>query len=123
MHLACRTNSRVGDLGCEVGFENHGRRGLQDGALEQALRIGHCQQAVNGACTSGFAEDRNPLRVAAESGDVVPHPGESRNLVEQTAVGRSAVQLEEALEAQPVVDGHEDAALAGEHGAVVLRFG
>jgi hypothetical protein len=61
--------------------------------------------------------------VAAERVDVVAYPGQRGDPVEHAAVVGGVVEVEEALDAEPVADGHEDDAVAGEGGAVVPGAG
>ena len=52
---------------------------------------------------------------------VLPHPAQCGDDVEQAAVGGRPGDVEEAGDAEPVVEGDEDDAVAGEGGAVVQR--
>ena len=81
-----------GKLGCHQA----GRAGWQDvvaGAAlrycpaEQACRRGHRQQAGDAHPAGGLTEDRHIARVAAERGDVLLHPFQRRDLVEQPRFG------------------------------------
>ena len=64
--------------------------------------------------TRRLAEDRDVVRVAAERGDVVTHPLQCGDLVEQRDVARAReavvemVEVREAERAEPVVDGDDD---------------
>ena len=70
---------------------------------------------------------RDVRGIAAEGRDVLPHPGERRDLIEQTRIGRRVLrfalerrQMQEAERAEPVVDRHHhDVAAPGEARAVV----
>ena len=77
------------------------------------------EQRADAHRTGRLAEDGDVVGIAAEGGDVVPHPLEGGDLVEQAEVGVSVAEIEEALGADPVVDGHADDAVAGEAAAVV----
>ena len=91
------------------------------GPAEQPGRAVHRQQRRDRSATRRLTEDRHPVRVAAEGPDVVAHPLERGDLVEQTPVGRSSLDLREALDPDPVVERHHhDAAVPGEPAAVVL---
>ena len=94
---------------------------LGDGAPEQPLGAGHGQQRADAHRPGRLAEDGDVAGIAAEGGDVLPHPLEGGDLVEQAEVGVSVAEIEEALGADPVVDGHADDAVAGETAAVVGR--
>ena len=67
-----------------------GRPALQDRAAEQALGPRHREQRADAHRTGGLAGDGHRVRVAAERRDVVAHPLERRDLVEQAEVGRRA---------------------------------
>ena len=95
------------------------RPALGDGAPEQPLGAGHGQQRADAHRTGRLAEDGDVAGIAAEGGDVLLHPLEGGDLVEQAAVGVSVAEVEEALGADPVIDGHADDAVAGEAAAVI----
>jgi hypothetical protein len=59
----------------------------------------------------------------AERGDVVPHPFQRGDLVEQAEVGHPVVEEQESVDAQPVVDGDQHHAVPCEGRAVVARNG
>ena len=94
---------------------------LGDRAPEQPLGARHGQQRADAHRAGRLAEDGDVAGIAAEGGDVLPHPLEGGDLVEQAEVGGSVAEVEEALGADPVVDGHADDAVAGEAAAVVGR--
>ncbi len=86
-----------------------------DHAAEQAAgqRRGH--QRADGPAARRLPGDRDLVRVTAEAGDVPVHPAQRRFLVEQPVIAvrgeRRATQprhVQEAEDAQPVVDGHHD---------------
>ena len=60
--------------------------------------------------SSAASHQSDVARVSTKLGDVVPHPGESKELVVEAEVTRSLVTLqgEEAQGSQPVVDSHQD---------------
>ncbi len=95
------------------------RPALGDRAPEQPLGAGHGQQRADAHRTGRLAEDGDVAGIAAEGGDVLPHPLEGGDLVEQAEVGVSVAEIEEALGADPVIDGHADDAVAGEAAAVI----
>ena len=97
------------------------RPALGDGAPEQPLGTGHGEQRADAHRAGRLAEDGDVAGIAAEGGDVVPHPLEGGDLVEQAEVGVSVAEIEEAVGADPVVDGHADDAVAGETTAVIDR--
>jgi hypothetical protein len=97
---------------------------LQDRAAEQPARAVHRHQAGRAHGARRLAGDRHLVGVPPEGGDVVAHPLERRDLVEQPAVLRSAVaEQQEAVGAEPVVDRHRDDAVPGEGRPVVHRHG
>ena len=96
---------------------------LGDGPPEQALGPGHGQERADAHGAGRLAEDRDVGRVAAEGRDVVAHPLERGDLVEQAEVRIAVGEVEEALGADAVVDRHADDAVAGEAAAVVGRAG
>ena len=95
------------------------RPALGDGAPEQPLGTGHGQQRADAHRAGRLAEDGDVAGIATEGGDVLPDPLQGGDLVEQAEVGGAVAQIEEALGADPIVDGHADDAVAGEAAAVV----
>ncbi len=102
---------------------------LGDRAVEQAPRPGRGHEVEHRLTAGGLAEDRDATGVATESGDVVAHPFERGDLVEQAVVPRDPVGRfhrevgvgEEAHEAEPIVERDEHAAALGQDGRVVRR--
>ena len=94
-------------------------------------RLGH-QRGTLGAA-AGLTEDHDARRVAAELGDVIADPCESKHQVELPGVagvfeplsGEGFAEIHVAEGVETVVDAnHDDIAAAGEAGAVVeLRVG
>ena len=101
------------------------RAALQHRAPEQALGARHGQQVADGHGAGGLAEHGDPVGIAAEGADVVPHPGERGDLVEQAEVGAvvAVAEVEEPVGARAPVDRHADHAVAGEAAAVVAPAG
>jgi hypothetical protein len=108
------------DVGREGGREVGARHALDDRPVEKASSTGHREQRGDRSAAGGLAEDGHLTGVAAEGSDVVADPFQRGDLVEEATVGRHAVQEAETLEAHPVVDGHDDDAVVGEGGAVIL---
>ncbi len=77
------------------------------------------QDAADDGGPGRLAEERDVVRVTAERGDVLPHPAQRGDDVEQAAVGRGPGEVEEPGDAEPVVDGDQDDAVTGEGGTVV----
>ncbi|SLH15272.1 Uncharacterised protein [Mycobacteroides abscessus subsp. abscessus] len=82
--------------------------------MEETVRGGGGQQCEHGVRTGGFAEDGDVVRVAAERGDVAPHPLQGRHLVAQAEVvverpcGRGEfAEVDVAEGAEPVVQRHD----------------
>jgi hypothetical protein len=117
----------LGDLPSGGGRQDvMGAAALGDGAAEQSLAQRARQQRADAEGAGGLAGDGNLAWVAAEAGDVVLHPLQGRDLIEQTdgaGVGERRVeggQVGEAEGAEPVVDAdHDDVAVQREAGAVV----
>ena len=121
-----RLRGGAADGGRELGAELlSGRQGwldegvgpaLDDGSLEQPIGQRRGEVGVDAQAARRLAEDRDPVRVPAEPGDVVLHPLQRQLLVHQAVVARAAVGGlraqrrvgEEARRAQSVVDGHDD---------------
>ena len=89
------------------------------GALKQAFRERSRHQVIYAPRSGGLAEDSHSLRIAAESSDILCHPMQRRDLIEQRIVpGRIVVRFPGQLRvrqkseyAQPVVDRDHDRAL------------
>ena len=79
----------TGSRGRPGGAE--GPAALGDGAAEKARCERRCAEHADRDTAGGFAEDRDPVRVAAESADVVLDPAQGGNLVKQAIVSRDAV--------------------------------
>ena len=103
--------------------------GLHDRLREQALRTWRAEQCADAHPARGLAEDRHPLGVTAERGDVVTRPFEREDLVEDARVARTRervaedlVEVQEPERTEAVVDAHDDeVAMGGEPRAVVDR--
>src|SRR5947208_11022787 len=63
---------------------------LQDRALEETLCRWHPQQGANAHRTRRLAHHCHLVGIASESCDILAHPLEGRDLIEQAAVGRIA---------------------------------
>ena len=94
---------------------------MRDGPTEEPGRPGHGQQGGDRSTTGGFAEDGDAVRVAAEGADVLRHPFQRGDLIEQTAVGGSAVDGGETLDAQTIIERHHDGATGRQPAAVEFR--
>ena len=92
---------------------------LGDGAPEQPLGARHGKQRADAHRTGRLAEDGDVVGITTEGGDILLHPLEGGDLVEQAEVGVSVAEIEEAVGADPVIDGHADDAVAGETTAVI----
>jgi hypothetical protein len=109
-----------GDVARQFRSEEGAGNALGDGPAEQSGCPRHRQQGRNRSSTRRLAEHGDPPGIAAERADVVAHPFQRGDLVEQPPVGRRALDLREPLDADPVVEGDHDDAVAREAGAVVL---
>ena len=94
------------------------RSRLGDGALEEAVRAGVPMSVPTLMPPADSPKIVTLLGIAAERGDVVAHPLERGDLVEDAEVAgalrcrRKLVEVEEAERAEPVVDRHEHDAVA-----------
>ncbi len=105
------------------GHPQHRRRTLHDGAVEQAARPRHREQRCDLRSAPRLSEQRDATGVAAEHRDVVVHPLQGGDDVEQagiTGVGVlvviAEVQMAEDIEA--VVEGNQDNTTPREVGPV-----
>ncbi len=104
------------------------RRALRDRAGEEALRRGNREKGGHRIAARGLAEDRDVVRVAAEPGDVLAHPGERCDLVAEAEVGLERAlrrgelgEVEIAEGAEPVVEVHEDDLALAHQGLAEVR--
>mgnify|MGYP000013398560 CR=1 FL=1 len=104
---------RRADIGCEVVGEEETRDALEDRTVEQPLGGGHRKQRGDAAGAGGFAEHGHRIMVSAESGDVLLHPAQRCNLIEEPTVGRSTREGREPFGVQPVVERHHDDSVGG----------
>jgi hypothetical protein len=109
-----------GDVRGQFRREEQTRNALRDGSAEQPGRPRHGQQRGDRTSTRRFAEDRHPVRIAAEGPDVLAHPVQRGDLVEQAPVGRGTVDLRETLYPQTIVERDHDDAAGGQPAAVEL---
>src|SRR5260370_29080672 len=96
---------------------------LGDGPAEETSCARHREEGGNTHAASRLAKDGDILRITAEGSDVLLHPDEGRDLVEQTEVGALVTQVEEAIHAEAVVDGHADHSVAGAANAIIVGHG
>ena len=107
------------------------RVALGNRAHEQALGQRRHRQKADRASPRRLPADGHLARIAAERGNVAPHPLQQRNLIEHTVIARCTVaafpaqcrRCEEAKRAEAIVEGHHDDALARQVLAVELRIG
>ena len=100
--------------------------GVADGLVEQSLRQGRRLKHAHRPGTGRLAEDGDVAGVAPERRDVVAHPLEGRDVVEDAVVARRLLGRlggqggmgEEAEGPQAVVGGHHDHALLRHRAAV-----
>ncbi|GAB3855803.1 hypothetical protein GCM10027610_089650 [Dactylosporangium cerinum] len=92
---------------------------LHDGAAHESggARVG--QDSADDRGPGGLAEEGDGARVTAEVRGVGGGPSQRREDVEQATVVGGVRQAQEPGDAEPVVDGDEDDAVAGEGAAVV----
>ncbi len=100
----------------------------RDRAAEQALRRRRGEQCGDAHAPCALSGDRHLRRVPAECGDVLAHPFECSDLVEDADVARVAEldevvgEVAEALHTEEVVDRHAHHPVACEGRAVVHVF-
>ena len=111
-----------------TGYHHPVGRTFGDRTREQPAGGGNCQQGGNRVGARALAEDRHPVRVAAEGADVVAHPLQREHEVAQEQIAfdrvirrRQPRQIEATERPEPVVRRHEHAAAAGQRRAVVQR--
>ena len=107
-----------------------GGAALRYGAREETLRPRRPEERRDAEAAGRLSCDGDPRRVAAEAGDVVPHPLERRDLVQDAVhagggeLGAEARQVGEAQRPQAIVDGDgDDVAVRGEALPVVPGHG
>jgi hypothetical protein len=79
----------------------------------------HGQQRGDAHRASRLAEHRDVGGIAAEGSDVIAHPGQGRDLVEQADVRVFVAGIQEAVGANAVIDRHADDPISCESAAVV----
>src|SRR6266852_4742441 len=96
---------------------------LGDGSVEETRGPGHRHQRGGAHPARRHAKNRDVSGITPEGGDVLLHPAERGDLVEQTEVGDAVPQVEEAVGSQTIVDGDADDAIAGETRAITGGHG
>src|SRR5260370_7327974 len=96
---------------------------LGDGPVEETRCARHREQRSDAHAASRLAKDGDVLRITTEGSDILLHPDEGRDLVEQAEVGALVTQVEEAVHAETVVDGHADHSVSGEATAIIIGHG
>ena len=83
--------------------------------MEQPFALGHRHQRGDFSTTSRLTEDRDEIRVAAEAGDIVAHPLERGDDVEQARAARQRevgshriAEIRVTEHVEPMIDGHDD---------------
>ena len=99
-HQSCHLGRRLG------GHRMCARAALGDGSAEQPAALRHRQQGRHAHRTRGLAADRDLRGIPAESRNVVLHPLQRRDLIQQPHVARAVGSVQEALGLQSVVDRH-----------------
>jgi hypothetical protein len=97
------------------------RPALRDRPPEQPLRAGHGEQGADAHRAGRLTEDGDVGGITAEGGDVLPHPLQGRDLVQQADVRDAVAQSEEPFGPWTPVDDHADDAVPGEMTAVVCH--
>ena len=97
-------------------------------AAEQPVRHGRNTKLLYAHRARGLAHKSNLARVAAKSGDIIPHPAQRGHLVKHCVVARMPVpggklrQAQKAHRAQTVIDGDGNNALFAPGRAVKMLF-
>ncbi len=110
-----------------TGIDGRGAA-LGDGALEQTLRQGRGLKDGDRCRAGRLAEDGDAVRIAAEGRDILLHPLQRRDLVEDAlvavdlALGGQFGMREEAEDAQTIVQRHHDDAVTRHVHAVIERL-
>src|SRR6266496_3864408 len=92
---------------------------LGDGSAEETCCPGHRHQRGDAHPARRLAKDRDVRGITTEGGDVLLHPGECGDLIEQTEVGNAVSQEEEAIGSETIVEGDADDSIAGETRAII----
>src|SRR5262245_31664016 len=79
----------------------------------------HGKKRADAHTSSRLAKDGDVAGIAAEGRDILPHPLEGGDLVEQAEVGISVAEVEETIGANTIIDGHTYYAIAGETTPVI----
>lgn len=74
------------DIARESGSEVRPRDALRDGALEESAGSRHREERGDRAGTRALPEDGDPAGIASKGCDVLVHPLQGRDLVEQPAI-------------------------------------
>ena len=102
------------------------RPALDNGAMKQPFRAGHRHQRRDFSTASGLTEDGDEIGIAAEAGDIVAHPLERGDDVEQARAARERevgshriAEIRVAEHIEPMIDGHDhDVVRVRETGAI-----
>ena len=94
---------------------------LQDGSPHHSLGEGRGDDGLNAHAAGGLACQGDLVRVASEGGNVLPHPLQGEDLVQDAVVAGHTLGVfpfqirvgEEAEHVHPVVDGHQHHAFFG----------
>src|ERR1700686_4517511 len=92
---------------------------LGNGPAEKTGSAGHGKQRAHAHRARRLAKNRDVVRVAAKSSDILLYPLEGGNLIEQSEVGISIAQEEESIYPQAIIDGDTDDAIASEITTVI----
>ena len=94
---------------------------LEDGTPHHSLRKGRGYDSLNAHAAGRLSRQGDLIRVAAKSADVLPHPFQCEDLIQDAVVAGNALRIflfqigvgEEAKGVHPVVDGHQHHAFFG----------
>jgi hypothetical protein len=92
---------------------------LRDHAVGEPVEVVRAHQEAEAHRARRLPEGGDVRRVAAEGGDLLAHPAQRGELVAEPDVGLTAIERQEALEPEAVIDRHEHDAVTRERAAVV----
>ena len=89
---------------------------------EQALSTRHRQERRDTKCPSRLTKDSDIIWIATKCCNILLHPCERRDLVEQTKIGNAVTHKEEAISTEAIVDGYTYNSIPGETTTVILWY-
>ena len=118
-----RCGDFVADGAGQVGAEVRSRHAMRNCPCEQVPRQWHDHECCDRTGPGGFAEHCDRSGIAAECADLLLHPTQRRNLVEEAPVGRGTTEFGESVHADTMVGRDHDDPRPGEYGTVITGIG